>query len=153
IWNLVVGGVNGGDDGGSGGIDIPWPKRARPPWTGVFATPTSTTTTSHGARRWVLPSKGRSTSVSCQRLKTFWDGNRKSSGFPYVVNLESGDLESKAHSAKYWRDCRIFHLDLVGRCGDEESEVAIELGCSCKGNHDRALPSLSSGRRGRNREI
>ncbi|KAL6991845.1 hypothetical protein U1Q18_009956 [Sarracenia purpurea var. burkii] len=48
---------------------------------------------------------------------------------------------------------RIFHLDLVGRCGDEESEVTIELGCSCKGNHDRALPSLSSGRRGRNREI
>ncbi|KAL6989276.1 hypothetical protein U1Q18_015026 [Sarracenia purpurea var. burkii] len=101
---------------------------------GVFASPTPTTTTSRGARRWVRSPEDRSTNVGCWRLKAFWDDNRKSSGFPDVVDLESGDLESKAHSAKYQRDCRICHLNLVGSSGDEESKVAIELGCSCKGD-------------------
>ncbi|KAL6979122.1 hypothetical protein U1Q18_020786 [Sarracenia purpurea var. burkii] len=62
------------------------------------------------------------------------DGNRRSSDLSDVVDLESGDLELKAHSAKEQRDCRICHLNLVGRSGDEESGVVIELGCSCKGD-------------------
>ncbi|KAL6985848.1 hypothetical protein U1Q18_019221, partial [Sarracenia purpurea var. burkii] len=101
IWNLVMGGVSGGGDGSSGGsTDILWPETARPPWTGVFASPTPTTTTNRGTRRWVQPPKGHSMTVGCRRLKAFWDGNRKSSGFQDVVDLESGDLESKAHSTK-----------------------------------------------------
>ncbi|KAL6977135.1 hypothetical protein U1Q18_025930 [Sarracenia purpurea var. burkii] len=51
---------------------------------------------------------------SCRRLKAFWEGNRKSLGFPDVVDLESGDLESKAHSAKYHRDCRILPSEFGG---------------------------------------
>ncbi|KAL6981777.1 hypothetical protein U1Q18_023398 [Sarracenia purpurea var. burkii] len=62
------------------------------------------------------------------------DGNIRSLDLSGVVDLESGDLELKAHSAKEQRDCRICHLNLVGCSGDEESGVAIELGCSYKGD-------------------
>ncbi|XP_057483807.1 uncharacterized protein LOC130770370 [Actinidia eriantha] len=47
------------------------------------------------------------------------------------VDLESGELELKLHLSKEERECRICHLNLVG---DEESGVAIELGCDCKGD-------------------
>ncbi|XP_052184810.1 uncharacterized protein LOC127796614 [Diospyros lotus] len=50
------------------------------------------------------------------------------------VDLESGDLELKVHSAKEQRDCRICHLNLVGGGDRESAGVAIELGCSCKGD-------------------
>ncbi|KAA8543801.1 hypothetical protein F0562_022022 [Nyssa sinensis] len=52
----------------------------------------------------------------------------------YDVDLESGDLELKVHSAKDERDCRICHLNLVGDAGNQEIGIAIELGCSCKGD-------------------
>ncbi|KAI8014047.1 hypothetical protein LOK49_LG05G01373 [Camellia lanceoleosa] len=66
--------------------------------------------------------------------------HRESSGSDCLsreVDLESGDLELKVHLAKEQRDCRICHLNLVGGGGgggDRESQVAIELGCSCKGD-------------------
>ncbi|XP_052209301.1 uncharacterized protein LOC127812811 [Diospyros lotus] len=50
------------------------------------------------------------------------------------VDLESGELETKVHSGKEERDCRICHLNLVGGSGDQESGLPIELGCSCKGD-------------------
>ncbi|KAL6967609.1 hypothetical protein U1Q18_033419 [Sarracenia purpurea var. burkii] len=51
------------------------------------------------------------------------------------VDLESGELELKVHSAKdQQRDCRICHLSLVGCSGDQESGLPIELGCYCKGD-------------------
>ncbi|CAN0854620.1 hypothetical protein LINGRAHAP2_LOCUS5958 [Linum grandiflorum] len=41
------------------------------------------------------------------------------------LDLESGELSSS-------RDCRICHLGLLSN--EQESGVAIELGCSCKGD-------------------
>lgn len=52
----------------------------------------------------------------------------------HEVDLESGELEMKVHSGKEQRDCRICHLSLVGDNADHESGIAIELGCSCKGD-------------------
>lgn len=46
------------------------------------------------------------------------------------VDLERGDLEIKAHSAKAEKDCRICHLSLES--ANQESGIPIELGCSCK---------------------
>ncbi|CAN1150658.1 hypothetical protein LINPERPRIM_LOCUS18081 [Linum perenne] len=60
------------------------------------------------------------------------------------LDLESGELELKVHSADIInnktaaaaaavsRDCRICHLGL--QSNEQESGVAIELGCSCKGD-------------------
>ncbi|GFS39225.1 RING/FYVE/PHD zinc finger superfamily protein [Actinidia rufa] len=49
------------------------------------------------------------------------------------VDLERGKV--KVRLGKEERDCRICHLKLVRRGGgDEESGVAIELGCACKGD-------------------
>ncbi|CAN0854628.1 hypothetical protein LINGRAHAP2_LOCUS5958 [Linum grandiflorum] len=51
------------------------------------------------------------------------------------LDLESGELELKVHSAdnkSSSRDCRICHLGLLSN--EQESGVAIELGCSCKGD-------------------
>ncbi|KAF5751406.1 hypothetical protein HS088_TW02G00420 [Tripterygium wilfordii] len=45
-------------------------------------------------------------------------------------DLESGALETKVHSRKNReKDCRICHLGL-----ESGGELAIELGCSCKGD-------------------
>uniref|UniRef100_A0A5B7BZD6 RING-CH-type domain-containing protein n=1 Tax=Davidia involucrata TaxID=16924 RepID=A0A5B7BZD6_DAVIN len=57
-----------------------------------------------------------------------------SDSLSYDVDSESGDLELKVHSAKEERDCRICHLNLVGSTGNQEIGIAIELGCSCKGD-------------------
>ncbi|XP_044507598.1 uncharacterized protein LOC123227048 [Mangifera indica] len=47
------------------------------------------------------------------------------------VDLECGVVtESKQHSAKVKRDCRICHLSLDE--SNQESGLPIELGCSCK---------------------
>ncbi|XP_012068519.2 uncharacterized protein LOC105631129, partial [Jatropha curcas] len=49
------------------------------------------------------------------------------------VDLESGVLEGKMHLGdKNERDCRICHLGLESV--EQENGVAIELGCSCKGD-------------------
>ncbi|XP_059660817.1 uncharacterized protein LOC132307152 isoform X2 [Cornus florida] len=49
------------------------------------------------------------------------------------VDLESGDLALRVHSAKEERNCRICHLNLEGgNSGSQELGVAMELGCSCK---------------------
>ncbi|XP_055831675.1 uncharacterized protein LOC129900687 [Solanum dulcamara] len=58
------------------------------------------------------------------------------------IDLESGELEMKLHN-KEERDCRICHLSLlksggISSGGDQVKEtsggMAIELGCSCKGD-------------------
>ncbi|KAH7667990.1 Zinc finger RING/FYVE/PHD-type protein [Dioscorea alata] len=50
-----------------------------------------------------------------------------------IVDLESGVTEIKVHLAKVVeKDCRICHLGL--QSASCESGVAIELGCSCKGD-------------------
>lgn len=46
------------------------------------------------------------------------------------MDLEDGGPEIKAHLANVERDCRICHLSLDAT--NQESGVAIELGCSCK---------------------
>ncbi|KAF7852169.1 hypothetical protein BT93_L0558 [Corymbia citriodora subsp. variegata] len=58
--------------------------------------------------------------------------NRSSSTseFSVGVDLEDGAPEIKAHLADVERDCRICHLSLDA--ANQESGVAIELGCSCK---------------------
>jgi hypothetical protein len=49
------------------------------------------------------------------------------------VDLESGGLDMEVHlDNKTQRDCRICHLGLETR--EQECGVAIELGCSCKGD-------------------
>ncbi|CAI0540320.1 unnamed protein product [Linum tenue] len=55
------------------------------------------------------------------------------------LDLESGELELKVHSADHnndkaaaARDCRICHLGLLSN--EHESGVAIQLGCCCKGD-------------------
>ncbi|KAL9371606.1 hypothetical protein Peur_036746 [Populus x canadensis] len=49
------------------------------------------------------------------------------------VDLESGSLDMEVHlDNKTQRDCRICHLGLETR--EQECGVAIELGCSCKGD-------------------
>ncbi|KAJ4846188.1 hypothetical protein Tsubulata_037246 [Turnera subulata] len=49
------------------------------------------------------------------------------------VDLESGELEMESHlDDKARRDCRICHLGLDG--SRQENGVAVELGCSCKGD-------------------
>ncbi|CAK7331370.1 unnamed protein product [Dovyalis caffra] len=49
------------------------------------------------------------------------------------VDLESGGLDLEVHlDNKTRRDCRICHLGLG--TSEQESGVAIELGCSCKGD-------------------
>ncbi|XP_047313778.1 uncharacterized protein LOC124917368 [Impatiens glandulifera] len=54
------------------------------------------------------------------------------------IDLEIGELEMKVHAViekREERDCRICHLRLVGDIDDdEERDVAIELGCCCKGD-------------------
>ncbi|CAI9091622.1 OLC1v1026695C1 [Oldenlandia corymbosa var. corymbosa] len=47
-----------------------------------------------------------------------------------VVDLEAGAQETKVHLSKTERDCRICHLSLD--VANQESNVPIELGCSCK---------------------
>ncbi|TMW89719.1 hypothetical protein EJD97_016754 [Solanum chilense] len=58
------------------------------------------------------------------------------------IDLESGELEMKLHS-KEEKDCRICHLSLLKSGGISSGEdqvqeasggMAIELGCSCKGD-------------------
>ncbi|GFZ19830.1 RING/FYVE/PHD zinc finger superfamily protein [Actinidia rufa] len=101
--------------GGVGGL--PSQEAARPPRTRAGAPPTN---------------------ASPRRSIGFWaldpnsHGESSESNFSSEdVDLESGELELKLHLAKEERECRICHLNLVR---DEESGVAIELGCDCKGD-------------------
>ncbi|KAK4376066.1 hypothetical protein RND71_006743 [Anisodus tanguticus] len=58
------------------------------------------------------------------------------------IDLESGELELKVHNNKEEKSCRICHLSLLkcGGIGDDDQllepsgGMAIELGCSCKGD-------------------
>lgn len=50
--------------------------------------------------------------------------------------LSEVDLESGVLGKNKTRDCRICHLGLEGN--EQECGVAIELGCSCKGDLDAA---------------
>ncbi|XAR60683.1 Ubiquitin--protein ligase [Bertholletia excelsa] len=50
-------------------------------------------------------------------------------------DLESGEVELKVNSGKEQKGCRICHLNLEGGGGgDGDSQLAMELGCSCKGD-------------------
>lgn len=49
------------------------------------------------------------------------------------VDIETGIRKVKVHLRRVERDCRICHLSLVSTA-QPESGIAIQLGCSCKGD-------------------
>ncbi|CAN4102260.1 unnamed protein product [Withania somnifera] len=85
-------------------------------------------------------------SVHCDQQPLRMDNQRGSVSLSdEEIDLESGELEMKLHTNKEERerDCRICHLSLlksggISSGGDQVQEasggMAIELGCSCKGD-------------------
>ncbi|XP_052176033.1 uncharacterized protein LOC127790521 [Diospyros lotus] len=90
----------------------------------------SSTSSDSDGRSW-HSTAGASSSLSAAEIVGVSDKRESSASECSVeVDLESGVPDVKVHLTKAERDCRICHLSLDA--SNQDSGIAIELGCSCK---------------------